>query len=532
MARLRASSGLDRRTLLKGGAGIAIASGLQSPAIVGARAQFKANPFSLGVASGEPSSDGFVIWTRIAPEPFGFRGGMTMLPVDVAWEIAADEAMQQVVRAGVAIARVEVAHAVHVEVDGLEPARDYFYRFRAGGVESPIGRTRTLPVAGSDVASLRFAGAGCQSWEGGYYTAWRHIAEENFDFVCHYGDHIYEAGYRTTWPNGRPVARAMPRDFPFCLTIVDYRRRYTLYKLDPDLQAAHASCPFLLSFDDHEVLDNWAGDRDPKNSPPEAFLFRRAAAFQAWYEHMPVRRSMVPRGPDVLAYRNFRIGGLANIAVLDTRQHRSKQPCGDGLKANCAEADEPGRTMLGEPQERWLDATLRDAATWHVLAQQVAFARLDYGAFEWSRSKEPGTLNLDSWDGASAARERVPRLLRDNRVANPVVLTGDAHMGMAFEVKEDWNEPGSRCSAVEFLAPSISSNGDGQQTVANNDAILGRNPHLRYLGNERGYVRHVVTGKQWQADYRVLERVSTPGAPVLTRKSFVVEAGKPGLVPA
>jgi alkaline phosphatase D len=188
--------------------------------------------------------------------------------------------------------------------------------------------------------------------------------------------------------------------------------------------------------------------------------------------------------------------------------------------------------MLGEPQERWLDATLRGAATWHVLAQQVGFSRLDYGAFEWSRSKEPGTLNLDSWDGASAARERVLRLLRDNRIANPVVLTGDAHMGMAFEVKENWNEPGSRCSAVEFLAPSISSNGDGQQTVANNDAILGRNPHLRYLGNERGYVRHVVTGKQWQADYRVLERVSTAGAPVLTRKSFVVEAGKPGLVSA
>jgi len=329
----------------------------------------------------------------------------------------------------------------------------------------------------------------------------------------------------------------MPRDFPFCLSVIDYRRRYTLYKSDPDLQAAHASCPFLASFDDHEVLNNWAGDRDPKDTPPEEFLFRRAAAFQAWYEHMPVRRSMVPRGPDLLAHRSFRIGNLANIAVLDTRQYRSKQPCGDGIKANCLEADEPGRTLLGETQERWLNETLRSAATdshvtWQVLAQQVVFSRLDYGAFEWSRSKEPGTYNLDAWDGATAARERLQRLLRDNAVANPVVLTGDSHMGMAFEIKEDWNEPGSRCSGVEFLAPSISSNGDGAQTLPNHDAILGRNPHLRHLGNERGYVRHVVTPTQWQADYRALERVSTPGAPILTRRSFVVEAGKPGLVTA
>ena len=522
--------GIDRRALLKSGLASGFVAGTFG--VIPARAQFKANPFSLGVASGEPASDGFVIWTRIAPEPFGFRGGMTMLPVDVAWEIAADESMQRVVRSGTSVARIEVAHSVHVEIDGLEPAREYFYRFRAGDFESPVGRARTLSAAGSEVASLRFAAAGCQSWEGGYYTAWRRIAEENFDFVCHYGDYIYEAGYRTTWPNGQPVARTMPRDFPFCVTLIDYRRRYTLYKSDPDLQAAHVSCPFLASFDDHEVIDNWAGDRDPKGTPPEDFLFRRAAAFQAWYEHMPVRRSMVPRGPDMLAYRNFQIGNLANIAVLDTRQYRSKQPCGDGIKANCAEADEPGRTMLGEAQERWLGATLRGAATWHVLAQQVVLSRLDYGAFEWSRSKEPGTHNLDSWDGATAARERVLRLLHDNRVANPVVLTGDAHMGMAFEVKEDWNEPASRCNAVEFLAPSISSNGDGQQIVPNNDAILARNPHLRHLGNERGYVRHVVTPKQWQADYRALERVSTAGAPALTRKSFVVETGNPGLLPA
>jgi alkaline phosphatase D len=257
---------------------------------------------------------------------------MNMLPVEVAWEIATDPAMKQVIRAGQAVARIEVAHSVHVEVEGLEPARDYFYRFRAREAESPIGRSRTLPVPGSDVASLRFASAGCQEWEGGYYTAWRHIADEAFDFVCHYGDYIYEGPYYAVRYDNTPVARTLPRDFGTCVTLIDYRRRYTVYKSDPDLQAAHASCPFLSSFDDHEVLNNWAGDHDPKNSPPEAFLFRRAAAFQAWYEHMPVRRRMAPRGPDMQAYRAFRFGNLADIAVLDTRQYRSPQPCGDGFK--------------------------------------------------------------------------------------------------------------------------------------------------------------------------------------------------------
>jgi len=329
-----------------------------------------------------------------------------------------------------------------------------------------------------------------------------------------------------------PVARTLPRDFGTCVTLVDYRRRYTVYKSDPDLQAAHASCPFLSSFDDHEVVDNWAGDHDPKNSPPEAFLFRRAAAFQAWYEHMPVRRRMAPRGPDMQAYRAFRFGNLADIAVLDTRQYRSPQPCGDGFKV-CKEADEPNRTMLGEQQERWLADTLRGAsATWQVLAQQVLFSRLDFSSFSWVKSKEPHSHNLDAWDGASAARDRVLRMLSEARVKNPVVLTGDAHIGMAFEIRIDWDDPASPCAAVEFLAQSISSNGDGERDVKNSEAILGKNPHLRYLGNERGFVRHTVTPQRWQADYRVMERVSTPGAPILTRKSFVVEAGKPGLADA
>jgi len=519
---------VDRRALLQGGAALA-AAGFPLPGIVSAQPQFKADPFTLGIASGEPASDGFVIWTRLAPEPFTVRGGMTLLPVEVQWDIAADPSMQQIVRSGTATARIEVAHAVHIEASGLEPARDYFYRFRAGNAESPVGRTRTLPAPGAEVAELRFASAGCQRWEDGFYTAWRRLAEENFDFVIHYGDYIYEQPYRANWPNGQPVARPMPRDQGGCFTLPDYRRRYALYKSDPDLKAAHASCPFVASFDDHEVFDNWANDHDAKNTPPQIFLFRRAAAFQAWYEHMPVRASMIPRGPDMLAYRALRIGTLADITVLDTRQYRSPQACGDGFKI-CPDADDPARTMLGEAQERWLGERLRAAgSTWQVLAQQVLFAQLDFSQFEWVVEKAPGARNLDAWDGVSAARKRVMDMLREARATNPVVLTGDAHMGMALELKEDWNDPASKCSAVEFLAPSISSNGDGAPTVTNDEAIRRLNPHLRHLGNERGYARHTVTPKQWQADYRALERITTPDAPVFTRTSFVVEGGNPGL---
>src|SRR5215510_13581185 len=361
------------------------------------RTLFKAFPFSLGVASGEPAADGFVIWTRLAPEPLAPWGGMTPTPIAVTWEVAADAGMNKVIKSGSAVARLESGHSVHVEIDGLEPARDYFYRFRAGGADSPVGRVKTLPAPGAEVRLLKFAAAGCQSWEGGYYTAWRSVADDALDFVFHYGDYIYEYRAATVDRDNRPLPRVMPANFGSCYTLTDYRRRYALYKSDLDLQAAHASCPFLPSFDDHEVTDNWAADSDPKNTPAQDFLFRRAAAFQAWYEHMPVRRRMVPRGPDVLAHRHFRIGTLADIPVLDTRQYRSHQPCGDGFKANCRAADEAGRTMLGEAQERWLADLLRSATgTWQVLAQQVLFSRLNWRSFSWMQNSEDGLHRMDA----------------------------------------------------------------------------------------------------------------------------------------
>ena len=531
---VRNALNLDRRDLLKGAAGAGLAlAGLPLVRPSPVCAQLAENPFTLGIASGEPAADGFVIWTRLAPRPLTARGGMAPVPFEVTWEVATDQAMQQVVRSGQTAAWPELAHSVRVEVGGLAPARDYFYRFRAGGADSPVGRARTLPAPGSPVAQLRFASAGCQGWEGGFYTAWRSIADEALDFVVHYGDYIYENRYVAADRQNRPYPRVLPSDFSLCLTLTDYRRRYALYKTDADLQAAHAACCFFASFDDHEVVDNWAADSDPKGTPPEAFLFRRAAAFQAWYEHMPVRAGMLPRGPDIAAYRRVRIGDLADMAVLDTRQYRSRQPCGDGFRANCKEADEPGRTMLGERQERWLADELRSArGTWQVLAQQVLFSPFDWRSFPFLPPSDAAVRRMDTWDGASAGRDRVLGILRDAQVANPVVLTGDLHIALAFEIKDDGRDPMSRCVGVEFLATSISSNGDGAPTVPNAEALHAHNPHLKFVGNERGYARHVVSPKVWQADYRVVEKVSVPGAATLTRKSFAVEAGKPGLSPA
>jgi alkaline phosphatase D len=520
---------MDRRTLLKAALGVGLVPATAWSSVSPAQAQLKTNPFTLGIASGDPAADGFVLWTRLAPQPQLPRGGMPASPVEVTWELANAPDMKEIVRTGTAMARVELAHSVHAEIEGLAPARDYFYRFRAGGIESPVGRARTLPMPGADVAQLRFAVLGCQQWEGGFYTGYRHVADEAFDFIFHYGDYIYENRFVAAAQNGKAFARVLPKDFPNCISLLDYRRRYGFYKSDPDLQAAHASAPFLMSFDDHEVANDWASDTDPRNTPAEAFLFRRAAAFQAWYEHMPVRRALLPRGPDILAYRSLRYGTLADIAVLDTRQYRSKQPCGNGLQANCKEADAQDHTMIGAQQERWLADTLRaQTGTWQVLAQQVLFAPLDWRSVAEGPDTAP-LLAMDKWDGASASRDRVRALLKDARVTNPVVLSGDLHIGLALELKEDFGSAASPCVGVEFLGSSISSSGDGTAVFKNADAFHTNNPHLKFISNQRGYTRHVVTPKHWQADFRIMEQIQTAGAPIVTRKSFVVEAGRPAL---
>ncbi|NJM35310.1 MAG: alkaline phosphatase, partial [Rhodomicrobium sp.] len=345
---------MDRRRLLQGLAGSALLTTGPGPLTGCAPSprRFDRNPFGLGVASGDPGPDGMVLWTKITA-----AADLERRAVPVRWEIADDDRMIRTVQQGETLAHPDLGHAVHVEVAGLAPGRDYFYRFRVGGEASMVGRTRTAPAADAPVDRLRFAVCGCQRRDEGHYTAYGHLAAEQVDFVYHYGDYIYESLWRRAQDWLR-VQLGLSGDVPDdgFRTLDYYRRRYALYKSDPLLQAAHASAPFITIWDDHEIDNNWAAEADQFDGPPELFLLRRAAAFQVYYEMMPLRRSCMPHGPMMQAYRRFAWGDLAEISVLDTRQYRSNQPCGDGKKtrAQCPEALAAGRTMLGQAQEAWL----------------------------------------------------------------------------------------------------------------------------------------------------------------------------------
>lgn len=520
---------LSRRGLLRGAGGLAALAAL-GPAARPALAQplFRAFPFTLGVASGEPAPDGFVIWTRLAPEPLAPDGGMVRAALAVAWEVAEDERFARIAARGEAIARPELGHAVHVEVAGLAPGRPYHYRFRAGREVSATGRSRTAPARGAATDRLRFAFAGCQHYEHGHFTAWRHIAAEpDLDFVFHYGDYIYEYRGRVPGqPGWGPLVR--PHMGEETIALPDYRLRYAQYRLDPDLQAAHAAHPFLPSYDDHEVDNNWAGEiseedggpRHPIAVPPEVFVLRKAAAFQAWYEHMPVRRSAMPRGPDITAYRRLDFGALARVHVLDTRQFRDDQPCGDGVKAPCPEVFRPGAQMLGAAQEAWLlRGMTASPARWSILAQQVPMMPRDLGG---------GRLSMDKWDAYPAARQRLLDGMAARRTPNPVVLSGDVHVALAASLHGRADGP---AVASEFTATSVTSAGDGAETTPAGQELLARNPHIGFFHARRGYCVSEATSQRLTTEYVALPFVTRPDAPRETAARFVVEAGEAGIKP-
>jgi alkaline phosphatase D len=522
---LEGLGGIDRRTFVK-------LSGMSAAALIFglgpfteeavARTRFSDYPFSLGVASGDPLPSGVVLWTRLATDPLAEdgNGGMPPLKVPVYWEVAEDERFRKVVRRGKGFARPELAHSLHVEVGGLKPAREYFYRFRAGFELSATGRTKTAPVPGASVDALGFAFASCQMYEHGYYTAYRRMSEEDLDLVVHLGDYIYEYG-----PNQYVAQSGNVRthNSPEIFTLPEYRSRYALYKTDEDLQAAHAAFPWIVTWDDHEVENNYADevseiDSEP-DQDPEVFLMRRAAAYQAYYEHMPLRRTSVPQGPDMRLYRRISYGNLAEFNVLDTRQYRDDQAAAD------PERQDPSRTITGEQQEQWLlDGLATSGAIWKVLAQQVFFAKRDGDPGEGER------YNMDPWDGYLGSRNRVLEFIQQLRIENPIVLTGDAHNNWAAELKANFEDPNSETLGVEFIGTSITSGGDGADTPGpNQQAVLEENPHIKFFNGQRGYVLCRLTPELWHADYPVLPYVKEPGAPIYTRASFAVEAGKPGL---
>jgi alkaline phosphatase D len=473
----------SRRTFLQltGLSAASVALGVSAPASADATPgrPIPSGAFALGVASGDPRPDGFVLWTRLAPTPLAAdgHGGMRADHVPVQYEVAEDSRFQRVVRRGLAIATPELAHAVHPEVRGLRPEREYFYRFRAGTVISPVGRTKTLPVHGS---RFSFATASCQAWYHGYFPAYRDIARRSPDAVFFLGDYIYEYGIvagGNLWRKGVSVG---PEHGVEIETLEQYRLRYSLFKTDPELQSAHATAPWLFVWDDHEVQNNYGAAISPYGIPPEHFVHRRAVAYRAFYENLPLALTSLPKGPDSQVYRRYDVGSLARLNLLDTRQYRDPVPTSE------ADRQSETRTIMGAKQEKWLyDGLRRSPATWNVLAGGVVLTAISDD-------------RTDQWDGYPANRRRLLAELQN--AGNAVMLTGDIHRHVASELKADFADPAAPTIGVELVCSSIGSDGDGADT----DSYAKdwqRHPYVKLYNARRGYVHTTLTRSELTAEF-------------------------------
>jgi alkaline phosphatase D len=515
----------DRRQLLRLAA--ATATTLWLPRSAWSRTRLGSDPFVQGVASGAPAPDGVVLWTRLHfPEP-------QTRELTLRWEVAHDEAFTRIARSGQVQAVPALGHAVHAEVQGLEPDRWYFYRFMLGEARSPVGRTRTAPAPGAAVERLRVAYASCQRWEHGYYAAWRHLRAEAPDLVLFLGDYIYE--YAGAAQAVRPVKGGL------VLTLDDYRQRYALHRSDPDLQAMHAACPWLAIWDDHEVQNDYAGVHEGTGTPPHwtaaDFAARRAAAYQAWYEHMPVRASMLTqglaglaRGAELRIYQQLDWGRLATLSLLDGRQYRDRQVCLKDDKpgsnvvdpAKCQPWTDAQRSYLGVAQEQWLDKALaRPVGRWNVIGQPTLFGQRDNHAGAGQR------LWNDGWDGYGATRARLTEALQRHRVSNPVFLGGDVHENWVGHVKADYNAPGSATLGVEFCGTSISSRSSAS-AVERTPERLAENPHYVFGDAKyRGYGLAEFTPARLSTTLRAVEDVTQADSAVFTLARFEVSEGRP-----
>ncbi|GGF55383.1 alkaline phosphatase [Marmoricola endophyticus] len=520
-----------RRTVLRG-AGVVAAAGAVSvlgtsaaPADLrpsAATSPLPQTPFTLGVASGDPEPDGFVIWTRLAIRPLAAngRGGMPSQRYDVEWEVATDDRFRRVVRRGTVSAGPESAHAVHVEVTGLGPGREYWYRFRAAGYVSETGRSLSAPSLNKMPTALAMSFVSCSQFEHGWFTAYRGLAEDRPDLILHLGDYQYEYtanAYVADSGNVRDHAG------PETTTLAGYRQRYAQYRTDPDLRAAHAVAPWLAVFDDHEVDNNWAGFTPEHPEDQAGFRQRRRDAFRAYYENQPLRRTSVPNGPHIQAYRRRHWGRLATFHVLDTRQFRDDQACDDGYDA-CPAAYDPKRSITGDTQEKWLlDGFRESSARWDLISQQVFFAQRDSDA-------GPVTVtSMDAWDGYVGSRDRITRGFVDAGVRNPVVLTGDVHAHWGSDLYDDYAADNPRTVGSELVTSSITSGGDGYDSPTGEHPWFPQNPNLRFWTNLRGYVNTLITPDSMSADYRVVPKVSVKDQPVLTRATYAIEDRSPGL---
>ncbi len=522
----------------------AATSALWLPGSARGQPKFTSNPFALGVASGSPTHDSVVLWTRLLLQgeshqslPGASGASLGKEAITVRWEVAHDDQFIRIAQSGQSIASPELAHSVHAEVAGLQADRWYFYRFMAGDAISPVGRTRTFPAPDAVVAKLRLAFASCQRWEHGYFSAWRHMAQERLDFVMFLGDYLYE------YPGAANAVRTPPASASggWVTSLDDYRQRHALYKSDADLQAMHAACPWLMTWDDHEVQNDYAGVQagfssalDP--SSPANFAARRAAAYQAYYEHMPIRASALTQaiqglagGAEMRIYSRVDYGRLASFYLLDDRQYRDPQPCAKDGKlgsntfdpASCADWRDPKRSLLGARQEAWLEGSFsRSGPSWNVLGQQTLFGQRGF------KPRPEQLMWNDGWDGYPAARQRVTDSLRKSRVTNAVMLGGDVHENWVGHVKADYADNRSANVGVEFCGTGITSR-SGNQSRKVVDGWLAENPHFVFADNKaKGYGVCEFTPAKLTTTLRVVDDVAHKDTRIATLASFAVQAGR------
>ncbi len=490
------------------------------------------DPFTLGVASGCPAASSMVLWTRLYDT--GVLSGLPDASIEVRWELARDREFRQVVQQGMVTAQPRMGFSVHVEPEGLDPQRDYWYRFHSGVFTSAIGRTRTLPLREAKPERLHFAFASCQHYETGYFAAYRQMAAENLDLIMFLGDYIYEGGSRaiSAGANNTQVRPRAHNGKGPALTLADYRERYAHYKLDADLQTAHASAPWIMTWDDHEVHNDYANDQAEDLMPN--FLGRRSAAYQAYFENMPLRKSMLPRAHEALIYGNVDFGNLARFHVVDTRQYRGAQPCPKPMRggsntvtdAQCPERLDPARTKLGSTQESWLAESFKTSgAQWNVLAQTTVLS-------PWGRPLKDGmTWWTDGWDGYPAARSRLIDSISTSGATNSLVIGGDTHTSHVADLKRDFANRNSPAVASEFCGTSISST--SFWTKERIEHALPANPHMKMVrGDERGYVVMEITAQRTTTRFRTLDDATKVDAKIATQATWVVEAGRPGATAA
>ena len=556
---------LSRRALLQGGAAAVAAATLSTLTPEAARAAVdeaaRSGVFGFGVASGDPTATAVLLWTRVTPTRRATPGSGLGPPAKVDWELAADEAFSRVLRTGTTRTDAGRDHTVKVVVEGLAPYTRYFYRFRCTGATSPVGRTQTSPDEPGVTHALRLAFVSCSNYTGGFFTAYRGLAaRDDLDAVLHLGDYLYE--YGNDEDRYGPDSLAGVRDHQPAtetVSLADYRLRHALYKTDPDLAAAHARHPWIVVFDDHEITNDaydtgaenheqqddpdtsYTGPGEPADVRAEgAFLARRADAFRAYLEWMPVREPGWQPEPHqgTQFFRRFSFGELAELSVVETRQNRSRQvPTTVGGTVNPALAD-PARHLPEPEQLRWLtDGLTGNRTTWHLVGNQTVFTRV----FAVPRAGVlPGQVfNADQWDGYQDDQRAVLEAMRASRT-DPVVLTGDIHSSWANELPTDYTARDS--VGVEFVCPSVTSDGfkevvgSAAGAQAATVAFRAANPWVRYLeGIGHGFAVLDVTPKRVQTDFwfvrsngdkGVLTDVRLdPAATVAFETAFVSEKG-------